>query len=224
MSTKQCRRCGEVKDETAFPMKGNRGKVTRRATCKDCYDSLQPALFPDKFPTGRLCTSCGEWKELAKFHKHRICRYGVEPICKACKAQRRRERDALNPEKARSVDLKAKYGITLADYEAMFARQGGRCAICGADNQKLVVDHNHTTRKVRSLLCHLCNALIGCARENIDILVSAAAYLHAELNPDQPAVRAAITFYPISASALPPAAVPEDASDAPISLAGILSR
>lgn len=218
MGMKQCRRCGEVKDETAFYTKVNRGRVTRRATCKDCYNGLKLALSTETLPMGRICTCCGEWKELVKFHKHRICRYGVEPICKACKAQKRRERDALNPAQARSVDLKAKYGITLADYEAMFMRQGGRCAICGADDQKLVVDHNHLTRKVRSLLCHLCNALIGCAREDIDILVSAAAYLHAELNPELPAVRATITFHPIAASV---GAVPEEAADVPISLAGV---
>lgn len=198
MDPKLCRICGQVKDQAAFYPKVNRGKITRRATCKECYDGLQPALFLDALPTlpaGRVCTSCGEWKELAKFHKHRICRYGVEPICKVCKAQKRRERDALNPEKARSVDLKAKYSITLADYEEMFARQGGKCAICGTDDQKLVVDHNHQTRRVRGLLCHLCNALIGCARENIDILVSAAAYLYAELHPDLLDVAAAIIFH-----------------------------
>ncbi len=221
MGTKQCTRCGEVKDETPFSTKINRGKVTRRATCKECYEGRQPALLFAALPAGRSCTRCGEWKELAKFHKHRIGRYGVEPICKVCKAEKRRERDALNPEKARSVDLKAKYGITLADYEAMFAWQGGRCAICGADDQKLVVDHNHTTRKVRSLLCHLCNALIGCAREDIDILVSVAAYLHAELNPELPAVRAAITFHPVSAPAA--TGMPEDALDVPISFAGVLA-
>lgn len=195
MGSKLCRICGQVKDQTAFYSKVNRGKVTRRATCKECYGSLQPALFLGALPTGRACTSCGEWKELAKFHKHRICRYGVEPICKMCKAQKRRERDALNPEQARSVDLKAKYGITLADYEDMFAQQDGKCAICGTDDQKLVVDHNHQTRQVRGLLCHLCNALIGCARENIDILVSAAAYLYAEIHPESPTVAAVITFH-----------------------------
>jgi recombination endonuclease VII len=68
------------------------------------------------------------------------------------------------------MDLKAKYGITLEDYAAMLERQDGQCAICGTADEKLVVDHNHTTGRVRSLLCHLCNALIGCAREDVAIL------------------------------------------------------
>ena len=62
----------------------------------------------------------------------------------------------------------------------MYERQGGRCAICGATEGKLVVDHNHTTGKVRELLCHLCNAMIGCAHEDTAILLSGVTYLQRE--------------------------------------------
>ena len=92
------------------------------------------------------------------------------------------------------MDLKAKYGITLADYNAMYERQGRRCAICGEAAGKLVVDHNHQTGKVRELLCHLCNAMIGCAREDLAIIAAAAAYLYREQHPDRASVRATITF------------------------------
>ena len=64
----------------------------------------------------------------------------------------------------------------------------------------------------------------GTEKDDAEFAASAAAYLHAELNPDLPAVRAAISFYPICASALPPAAVPEEAPAAPIVLAGIGTR
>ncbi len=76
----------------------------------------------------------------------------------------------------------------------MYARQGGRCAICGTAAEKLVVDHNHKTGKVRELLCHLCNAMIGCAREDTAILVNAAAYLYHEQHPDLENVQAVIAF------------------------------
>ncbi len=91
-----------------------------------------------------------------------------------------------------------RYGITAADYEAMYERQGGRCAICGAAEGKLVVDHNHKTGKVRELLCHLCNAMIGCmigcAREDLAIIAAAAAYLYREQHPEREDVRATINF------------------------------
>ena len=100
----------------------------------------------------------------------------MESLCKLCKFKKRKERDAKNPGRIRNMDLKAIYGITLEDYNAMYERQGGRCAICGAGG-KLVVDHDHKTGKVRELLCHLCNAMIGCAREDRAILTAAIAYL-----------------------------------------------
>jgi len=81
--------------------------------------------------------------------------------------------------------------MTIEDYKAMHARQNGRCAICGTAEEKLVVDHNHRTGRVRELLCHLCNAMIGCAGEDIAILTSAVAYLqreeHSEAESVQPA-------------------------------------
>jgi hypothetical protein len=56
------------------------------------------------------------------------------------------------------------HGITLADYEAMLARQGGGCATCGRkpeSGKNLHVDHDHQTGKIRGLLCIGCNLAIG---------------------------------------------------------------
>lgn len=46
-----------------------------------------------------------------------------------------------------------------ADYDRLFKRQGGRCAGCGGrpKRQRLAIDHNHKTSKVRGLLCATCN-------------------------------------------------------------------
>jgi len=56
----------------------------------------------------------------------------------------------------------ANRGMTIEQYDALFASQGGRCAICGSPPQddkkrRLVVDHNHKTEKNRGLLCIKCN-------------------------------------------------------------------
>ena len=69
------------------------------------------------------------------------------------------------------------YGITLADYEAMFARQGGACAICKRTGMPLCVDHCHRTGEVRGLLCRRCNRASGFYEDNPDLLLAAAAYL-----------------------------------------------
>lgn len=115
-------------------------------------------------------------------------------VCKDCKNRLRREYTARFPERVKMSDLKYHYGLTLDEYRAMVERQGGRCAICGQADVKLVVDHNHVSGAVRSLLCHLCNAMIGCARERIDILAAAAAYLYAETHPEAAPVQAQVAF------------------------------
>jgi len=172
-----CTKCGETKDEADFYSTTQRGITRLRAVCKMCSRTYAWDRSDDPKPSGRVCTVCKQYKPLTDFHRHKICLYGIEPFCKKCKLDKRKVRERNNPRQARNVDLKAKYGITIEDYEAMFARQSGQCAICGREDQKLVVDHHHATGRVRSLLCHLCNAMIGCAREQPEILRRGAAYL-----------------------------------------------
>jgi hypothetical protein len=64
----------------------------------------------------------------------------------------------------------------------MLAAQGGRCAICRGDSSSspggvLHVDHCHTTRQVRGLLCADCNRALGQFKDDAAILRAAAEYL-----------------------------------------------
>lgn len=94
------------------------------------------------------------------------------PTCKPC----------------RSHESAAKrYGLTVGDVEKMKEEQGNRCAICNthADDiphdtfkhNPLVIDHCHTTGKVRGLLCPTCNMVLGHAKDNVAILSAAITYL-----------------------------------------------
>jgi hypothetical protein len=61
----------------------------------------------------------------------------------------------------RDRDLRASYGLTLADWQAAYELQGGCCGICGkpfTDKRRAVVDHQHDPpHLVRGLLCDSCN-------------------------------------------------------------------
>lgn len=92
---------------------------------------------------------------------------------------------ATNPERARvtsrSLHLRKTYGVTLEEYDAMVALQNGLCAICGMPpikgHKKLVIDHCHSSGKVRGLLCGLCNTAIGAMRDDVEVMAKAIEYL-----------------------------------------------
>ena len=54
----------------------------------------------------------------------------------------------------------ARAGYRLIDWDGVDALtewQQHRCAVCGYDQDELVIDHDHRTALVRGLLCSLCN-------------------------------------------------------------------
>lgn len=71
------------------------------------------------------------------------------------------------------------YGITLEEYEILYETSNGLCAICGEYQElgKLCVDHDHSTGKVRGLLCNNCNSGIGYLKDSPEILIIASEYL-----------------------------------------------
>lgn len=79
--------------------------------------------------------------------------------------------------------IKRQYGITPADYDAMFEAQGGVCKSCGKPEprgRRLDVDHDHVTKKVRGLLCNPCNKSFGLLKEDPDVLLSLYRYALAQ--------------------------------------------
>lgn len=73
------------------------------------------------------------------------------------------------------------YGITYREYLNMIAAQKGLCAICRKHRldqvKDLAVDHDHTTGKVRGLLCTNCNTGLGMFKDSIRLLAQAIVYL-----------------------------------------------
>jgi hypothetical protein len=70
------------------------------------------------------------------------------------------------------------YGVTLEQYEAMLQAQGGVCAICAQGSEKkFAIDHDHSTGRVRGLLCIPCNVGIANLKESVSVLKQAISYL-----------------------------------------------
>lgn len=79
-------------------------------------------------------------------------------------------------------EIKANYGVTVDQYNELFNLQLGCCAICGkhqsAEWRRLTVDHCHATKKIRGLLCSVCNRALGLFRDNPELLGKAIKYLN----------------------------------------------
>lgn len=123
----------------------------------------------------KKCIKCGEEKSLEEYYKHPKKVDGHAGRCKVCV-----KNDSESGVK-RNTLYKSRYGITLDDYNDMFAEQSGCCFICGVHQSELkislCVDHCHVTNKVRGLLCRKCNSALGLLGDDINILKKAVQYL-----------------------------------------------
>jgi len=92
-----------------------------------------------------------------------------------------------NKECACCMNLTQKYGIKTPERDKLIKQQDFKCASCGShieftksqgpSKHSAVVDHCHSSGKVRGILCGSCNLLIGNAHESIHNLESAIEYL-----------------------------------------------
>lgn len=88
--------------------------------------------------------------------------------------------------RGKNAYYKRNYGITDADLIKMKVEQDSKCYLCGSvgflignnnHTEKLAVDHDHGTNKVRKLLCHNCNRTLGLFQDNPELMRKAASYV-----------------------------------------------
>lgn len=120
------------------------------------------------------CRDCKQRKHRTAFYRvYREKRNGLSSHCRPCRAKRSKGQLSYSI---------AKLGVTREDYDALLAKQGQRCAICKRHRdatrlKRLVLDHDHETGKVRSLLCINCNLAIGLFLDNVGSIEAAGKYL-----------------------------------------------
>jgi len=138
----------------------------------------------------RRCPRCGETKPTSGFYWLKLGRH--DRYCKECRralTKEWRERnpgrhDGLkrewsrdNPAKVAFYNRKSRYGIIREQYDALVKAQGGRCAICRKPAEPLDIDHQHSTKLIRGLLCGRCNRGLGHFQDDPALLLAAAMYL-----------------------------------------------
>lgn len=143
---KKCSRCREIKSENLFSYQ-NKEKGIRVSACKKCLQESQKKNRVENIEEVRE-------QDKKQYQKHK------EKRVKAAREYRKKY-----PDRTRETNLKCRYGLTVEKYNEMLKEQNSRCAICGKPREKhsrnFAVDHNHTTGKVRALLCDGCNYGVG---------------------------------------------------------------
>jgi Autographiviridae endonuclease VII len=88
--------------------------------------------------------------------------------CDACSEVHRDYQRAYGQRRSRmkrNTNLRRRYGIDLLEYERLLELQGGGCGVCGISvnglSKNLGVDHDHTTGRLRGILCTPCNRQLG---------------------------------------------------------------
>lgn len=123
------------------------------------------------------CLTCTKTKDVLRwYHQNTIC-----GTCntKSGQAERTKKWRQRHPDRVLDGKLRRMYGISLRTYQDLLSSQQGTCWICKTrpDQNRLVVDHCHSSKKIRGLLCRKCNNGLGLFNDNIDSLASAIAYL-----------------------------------------------
>jgi hypothetical protein len=140
----------------------------------------------------KKCPCCKKEKSLDYFGKNRcVKKDGLNIYCIDCARKKGNESRRKNPEAGRlytathkhvlrNSNYRRKYNFSLEEYNQMFIKQEGKCAICLKHQNEfktaLHVDHNHMTGKVRGLLCVICNSRIAVV-ENSEFMEKAKKFL-----------------------------------------------
>lgn len=172
-------------------------------TCKRCDAAKPLAEFPKEARSrdghNRWCRSCHAAYRLANIERERERHRGYQQDGRQDewnRAFRERNREKLresqgrwrmgNIDSVRDTILRRQYQMTLEDYRALLAAQGGGCAVCGATEpgggagsniDGFSVDHDHSCcpgkvtcgKCVRALLCNRCNLSIGRLGDSLDV-------------------------------------------------------
>ncbi len=153
---------------------------------------------------GKKCTECGEEKSTSEFYRQRASRDGLSKCCKICNntrcamyrksnSEKVRARGALyrsqNPGRSRAYHLLRKFNLTPESWTSLLASQNNCCANQGCKATEPAgkynqwhVDHDHSSGKVRGLLCTTCNIALGLLKDQPNRILGLANYLSRALH------------------------------------------
>ena len=132
----------------------------------------------------KRCTGCALMKMSEEFYRRPGSPDGFYQRCKQCteseRADLRSKQGTVLVARQNRRKILGKYKLSNEAYERMAAEQNSKCAACGqTPDSVLCVDHDHSTGRVRGLLCKRCNWVLGHANEDPGVLHGLLNYIAA---------------------------------------------
>ena len=142
----------------------------------------------------KYCSGCETYKHTSEFCSDVSKSSGLSTKCKTCGAmdnvkwrkenpekvrEQKKKFHLENPHKKREYKRRSKYPGYTKEHENTMS-----CEICKIDlvagcksGNAQCIDHDHSTNKIRGVLCSHCNRGLGIFKDNPEILREAARYL-----------------------------------------------
>jgi hypothetical protein len=177
---KKCTKCGNEKELKYFSFRNDTKKY--RSQCRKCSKGYSRLLGDSQKEIDlalslgkKRCGKCTDEKSISEFHKDKYTRTGYASECKKCRVDYSKATSHI--QKARTA--KTRYNLSDEKYNTLM--KISECEICGTDITKGFnnkhIDHCHSTKKVRGILCRNCNLGLGFFNDNSDYLLKAINYL-----------------------------------------------
>jgi len=166
-SSKLCVACNTTKSFTAFVFDKTNGKITSHCrSCRAVKTKRWRALEARRDNiaekqgtiTEKWCNDCETVQPTSNFYTSKSTKSGYQVYCKACSSLRVKKETKSGGHRRRI------YGIGLEEYHKILEKQNNCCAICKEtfrEGKTTHVDHDHTTKQNRDLLCARCNTGLG---------------------------------------------------------------
>lgn len=121
----------------------------------------------------KQCRVCKNTKTLDFFPQNLSYRDGRATICKTCSAKESARRRKEEPHIYKALKFKTDPDLIKSLLTVK------ECEICGGTTHRthLAIDHNHSTGKIRGMLCDPCNQGLGKFKDDIQIMKKAIQYL-----------------------------------------------
>ncbi|HLX54328.1 MAG TPA: endonuclease domain-containing protein [Aquella sp.] len=191
MDLKICTKCYAEKSYSEF-YRAKSNKDGLRPFCKACDSQIRKECAIKPKPVlaesyTKKCRTCLNTYNKNQFAKTNQTKDGLLNQCLTCQRSealiRSREYLKLHPTSNRHRHYIHKYNLTFQQIQQQIILQDNKCTLCQEEfindvkGKSPVVDHNHITGKVRGIIHHHCNSILGFAEDRIDKLQSAINYL-----------------------------------------------